>query len=387
MDYPDEILEDHGVTAVVLFSGIGGFELGLAKAGIDAELLCEYWEPAVQVLRRNFDTDIVGDIRSLRSLPKCDVVTAGFPCTDLSQVGRTAGIGGAESGLIREVFRLLAGKTPTWVVLENVPNMLNLHGGAPIRYITGWFDDHGWNWAYRTVDSQYFGVRQRRRRVLVVASPTEDPRTVIFADDASLRAGRECHRAYGFYWTEGNRGIGWGEGVTPTLKGGSKLGIASPPAVWLCDQEPGFAIARPSIKVGERLQGFPAGWTSDAGREGVRWKLVGNAVTVPVAKWVGRRLVGPGEPVDVERRSLADSRWPAAAASVGRLREAWCISERPSTIPAGASLASVLGHYGALPLSLGATRGFTSRLKASTLRSRSDFVDALDTHIDVLEKS
>ena len=61
---------------------------------------------------------------------------AGFPCTDLSQVGRTAGIDGEESGLVREVFRLIAKNPPTWLVLENVPNMLSLHGGAPIRYIT-----------------------------------------------------------------------------------------------------------------------------------------------------------------------------------------------------------------------------------------------------------
>lgn len=387
MDYRDQMLNHRGVAAVGLFSGIGGFELGVARAGIKTNLLCESWGPAVEVLRRNFDTDIVGDIRAVRSLPKCDVVTAGFPCTDLSQVGRTAGIDGVESGLIREVFRLVARSAATWVVLENVPNMLSLHGGAPIRFITQWFEEHGWNWAYRTIDSQYYGVRQRRRRVLVVASRTEDPRAVIFADDAPPRPGRESHRAYGFYWTEGNRGMGWGKGVTPTLKGGSKIGIASPPGIWLCDQQPGYAIARPSIRAGERLQGFPTGWTSHAGTEGTRWKLVGNAVTVPVAKWLGRRLVDPGEPVDVERRELAVSRWPPAAASIGGRKETWCVSERPLQIAPRASLAAVLDNYGALPLSLGATRGFAKRLKASSLRIRSDFVDALDSHIDVLEGS
>ena len=388
VDIPFEMLEDRGVRAVGLFSGIGGFELGLAKAGIATDLLCEYWEPAVQNLRRRFETDVIGDIRDLRSLPKCDVVTAGFPCTDLSQVGRTAGIKGAESGLIREVFRLMNKNPPRWLVLENVPNMLSLHGGAPIRFITSWLDDHGWNWAHRTVDSQHFGVRQRRRRVFLVASRSEDPRAVLFADEAPPQPGRNAHRAYGFYWTEGNRGLGWGDGVTPTLKGGSRLGIASPPGVWLRERRDGEAIARPSIHAGERLQGFPSGWTDAVGREGVRWKLVGNAVTVPVAKWIGDRLANPGKPVDVERRHFEGlGGWPWAAASVTGVREAWNLSERPVQVVPRASLASMLEQYGAVPLSIGATRGFTTRLKASRLRSRSGFLEALDAHISALESA
>ena len=115
--------------AVGLFSGIGGFEMGLAKSGILTDLVCENWEPAMQVLTGRIDADVLGDIRELRALPICDIVTAGFPCTDLSQVGRTAGIDGDESGLIREVFRLIRKSPPRWLVLENVPNMLSLHQG------------------------------------------------------------------------------------------------------------------------------------------------------------------------------------------------------------------------------------------------------------------
>jgi len=374
--------------AVGLFSGIGGFELGLSKAGIPAHLLCELWDPAARTLRLRFASDVVGDICGLGSIPTSDVVTAGFPCTDLSQVGRTAGIGGTESGLVGEVFRLIERTPPTWVVLENVPNMLSLHGGAPIRHLTDWFDGNHWNWAYRTVDSQHFGVRQRRRRVIVVASRTKDPRTVLFADECRPRAAARKHLAHGFYWTEGNRGIGWGDGVTPTLKGGSKLGIASPPGVWLPRRETGRAIVRPTIAAGERLQGFPSHWTAGAGSEGVRWKLVGNAVTVPVARWVGNRLLEPGTPVDVPRRPLTQlQRWPLAAAGVGNEREGWGLSERPLSHHAGPSLASILQRYGDQPLSLAATKGFTSRLKASSLRSRPGFVDALDEHIHALEES
>lgn len=370
--------------AVGLFSGIGGFELGLADAEINTELLCEYWAPAATVLRRHFAAEVVGDIREIAELPPADVVTAGFPCTDLSQVGRVAGIDGVESGLVREVFRLIENSPPTWLVLENVPNMLSLHGGAAMHVIADALDELGWNWAYRTVDSQHFGVRQRRRRVFLVASRSEDPRRVLFADETAIP--REVKPdAYGFYWTEGNRGLGWGAGVTPTLKGGSQLGIPSPPGVWLPEAAAGEAIARPTIRAGERLQGFPAGWTRAVPRIGDRWKMVGNAVTVPVARWIGGRLTDPGEPVHTRRTNLSLSgRWPSAAASASGEREAWELSEHPLSIRPRQSLSMILEQYGSDPLTWKATAGFTKRLKASSLARNSEFVLALDAHIAVM---
>lgn len=376
------MLEDVAMRSVGLFAGIGGFEVGLQRAGIDTEMLCEYWEPAASVLKRRFDADIVGDIREVVALPSVDVVTAGFPCTDLSQVGRMAGIDGSESGLVREAFRLIEKTPPRWVVLENVPNMLSLGGGAAMSFIAEWFEERGWNWAYRTVDSQHFGLRQRRRRVFLVASRTEDPRGVLFADETAAPKVKTSHSAYGFYWTEGNRGVGWGAGVTPTLKGGSKLGIASPPAVWRVGSTIGEAIARPSVEAGERLQGFRSGWTNVGSKEGVRWKMVGNAVSVPVAEWIGARLVAPKDPPDVGRRRIVEGqRWPSAAASIGGTRESWGLSERPLAKRAPQSLAALLGTYGHQPLSYGAANGFYTRLQASTLRVPRDFELALAAHV------
>lgn len=370
--------------SVGLFAGIGGFELGLQRAGIATELLSEYWAPAAEVLSHRLDVEVVGDIRTLDAIPDVDVVTAGFPCTDLSQVGRTAGIDGSESGLVREAFRLIEQNPPRWVVLENVPNMLNLAGGRAMSFIADWFEERGWNWAYRTVDSQHFGVRQRRRRVFLVASRQDDPRGVLFVDEAGIPRTRDDHAAYGFYWTEGNRGVGWGDGVTPTLKGGSKIGIASPPAVWRVAGAAGEAIARPSIRAGERLQGFRAGWTDLGAKEGVRWKMVGNAVSVPVAAWVASGLVAPRDPVAVDRRPLGPGdRWPSAAASLGGAREAWSLSERPIAARGGPSLDALLARHGSIPLSRGASSGFYRRLQASTLRVREDFRVALKEHVEV----
>ena len=123
-------------TVAGLFAGIGGLELGFHLAGAHTELLCEVWEPAKTVLTEHFPgVALHGDIGSLGELPATDVVTAGFPCQDLSQAGRTAGIHGQESGLVRYLFKLLSDAQPRWVVIENVRNMLVLDGGNAMRYL------------------------------------------------------------------------------------------------------------------------------------------------------------------------------------------------------------------------------------------------------------
>jgi DNA (cytosine-5)-methyltransferase 1 len=169
-------------TSVGLFAGIAGIEEGLRRAGWQTELLCEIDPVARTVLRQQFPrVKISKDIRELIRLPRVDLVTAGFPCQDLSQAGTTRGIDGRKSGLVREVFRLLARRerAPKWVLLENVPFMLQLDGGRAMRVITTGLEELGYMWAYRTVDARAFGVPQRRKRVLILASKTEDPRDVL----------------------------------------------------------------------------------------------------------------------------------------------------------------------------------------------------------------
>src|SRR3954466_4589089 len=109
------------LTVAGLFAGIGGLEQGLAQSGIHAVTLVESWDPARLVLSRRFpEADLLGDVAAVRTLPRVDVLTAGFPCTDLSQAGRMQGINGAASGLVRHVFELLPDAAPTWLIIENV---------------------------------------------------------------------------------------------------------------------------------------------------------------------------------------------------------------------------------------------------------------------------
>ncbi|QIS17111.1 DNA (cytosine-5-)-methyltransferase [Nocardia terpenica] len=307
-----------GARMVGLFAGIGGLELGLGAHGWESELLCEIEPGAQAVLSARFpEVEVHGDVTRLRALPAgTELVAAGFPCQDLSQAGRTAGITGARSGLVDEVFRLVRRKRgPRWLLIENVPFMLQLGQGQAMRHITAALDELGYTWAYRVVDARAFGLPQRRQRVLMLASRTEDPRPVLFGPDAGPRViGNPETDPCGFYWTEGVRGLGWAVNAVPTLKGGSALGIASPPAVRL----PSGEIVTPGITDAERLQGFSRDWTAPALtapgiRPGHRWKLVGNAVSVRMAEWIGGRLAVPTADTLPDDLLLTGSRWPTAA--------------------------------------------------------------------------
>lgn len=366
-----------------LFAGIGGIELGLHKSGHDTALFCEIDAPAAAVLRARFTSvPCHDDVRTLASLPReTSLLTAGFPCQDLSQAGKTQGISGGRSGLVGEVFRLLEQQRIPWVLIENVPFMLHLQQGRALSYLLDSFEALDYRWAYRVVDSRAFGLPQRRERVYLLATLDGDPRDVLLADDAGAPIDEPDHRdvACGFYWTEGIRGLGWAVDAVPTLKGGSTIGIPSPPAILL----PSGAIVTPDIRDVERLQGFPADWTapaSDVGRSSMRWKLVGNSVTVDVAAWIGRRLLEPGHFEDELVAELArDARWPRAAYNVGNGRFAASASAWPlrCTRPA----LSAFLRYPTSPLSEKATAGFLSRTRTSTLRFPEGFITAIEAHL------
>jgi DNA (cytosine-5)-methyltransferase 1 len=378
------------LTTVGLFAGIGGIEHGLELAGHRTEVLCEIDPGARKVLERHFTATIEYDIRRMRSLPDVDLIAAGFPCQDLSQAGMTAGITGKQSRLVEEVFKRLRDKRrkPRWLLLENVPFMLQLHRGKAMRYVVDQLEELGFTWAYRIVDARAFGIPQRRQRVVLLASRTEDPRPALFGCDAgedlpSFAPERLC----GFYWTEGLRGLGWAVDAVPTLKGGSTIGIPSPPAIW--DPLDG-SITTPDIRDSERLQGFDSDWTSPALTDsavprGHRWKLVGNAVSVPVAKWIGDRLSHPEGEVPGWAALKRGVAWPRAAwGAKGRVyvvdASSWPV--RSAAIPLRDFL-----EFPRSPLSHRAAAGFLARARASQLRFQDGFLEDVARHADRMARS
>lgn len=380
---------------VGLFAGIGGIELGFRRAlgeTVETQLLCEWWGPAQRVLTTRFPgVELHTDVRELRAIPSgCDVLAAGFPCTDLSQAGRTAGITGDQSGLVANVFEILRlakarRRRLPWLLIENVQNMLALDRGQAMRYLVGELESLGFRWAYRVVDSRFTGVPQRRRRVLLVASTREDPRAVLFGDDAGSRPESElAANAFGFYWTEGRGGLGWAHDAVPTLKGGSTVGIPSPPAIWLPNALPGRKVITPRIEEAEELQGFPRDWTAAADgrgqRNGPRWKLVGNAVTVGVASWVASRLASPAPSFENGAVWQGSGSWPTAA--WGEKGKVWAVdvSEYPLNLPY-THLLDIVDRRTASALSHRGAAGFLRRLQQGNLGRHPGFRTDIAEHV------
>ena len=167
-----------------LFSGVGGFDMGLENAGMQTVFQCEWDKHCRTILDRHWPTvpkwDDVSTLTGehiLAHAPVIDVVAWGSPCQDLSVAGKRAGLEGGRSGLFYEGIRIINelrkasnGRYPRISIWENVYGALNSNKGEDFEAILKEMVEAGsllCEW--RVLDAQYFGVPQRRRRVFVVA--------------------------------------------------------------------------------------------------------------------------------------------------------------------------------------------------------------------------
>lgn len=156
------------ITVGSLFAGVGGFDLGMERAGMRPAWQVEIDPHARAVLARHWpDARQLEDVRQVgaHNLPRVDVIVGGFPCQDLSVAGNRAGLAGHRSGLFYEMLRVIDELKPSLVIWENVPGLLSSDRGrdfARVLYSLGGIGYHG---AWRILNAQFFGVPQRRRRV------------------------------------------------------------------------------------------------------------------------------------------------------------------------------------------------------------------------------
>lgn len=312
------------------FAGIGGFDLGFERAGMTSAWQCEINEFCTDILEQHWpELPRASDICEVESndIPSdADVWAGGFPCQDVSlaRQEKRKGLRGKQSGLFYEFARLIDSRRPGVVVIENVPGLLSSHKGRDFEIVIRTLAEIGYGVAWRVLNSRYFGVPQSRQRVFIVGCYR-----------AGRRAGQilfepEC--------SEGDSPASGSDGPKPLSpfkrvlgdprKGPVVKGIAH--CLYACSARhtgtdwsrnyvsyPGGRVRRLMPIECERIQGFPEDWTIPSERiddldrlDSLRYHALGNAVTVNVAQWVGKRIVG----------ALEGS--PASAAKNGKPKKA-----------------------------------------------------------------
>jgi DNA (cytosine-5)-methyltransferase 1 len=314
------------------FSGIGGVDLGFVRAGYELTVQCEIDSFCRSILEKHWPAVTrYNDIKEMTNadVPISDVWAGGFPCQDVSlaRMGPRAGLKGKKSGLFFDFVRLVEGALPRVVFIENVPGLLSSHGGRDFQIVIRTLAKLGYGVGWRVLNSRYFGVPQSRQRVYIVGCYRD------WRGPAEILHQPEC----GAGNDEENRPDGT-KSISPFKKslGDPRKGPivqALAYCLYACSARhtgtdwsrnyviyPAGRVRRLMPVECERLQGFPEDWTSpdnpklDVDRlDSLRYTAIGNAVTVPVAEWLGARIA---EYVVTSRRSASPETGDEAA---GRL--------------------------------------------------------------------
>ena len=167
------------LTFLDLCSGIGGFRLGLEAAGHKCIGYCEYDKYARASYEAMYDTEgewKADDITKLRpgEIPYADIWTFGFPCQDISIAGKQRGLSGKRSGIYYSIIDLVKGKEerdkPTYLLVENVKNLLSVNGGFDFAAVLSEMDEAGYDARWQVLNSKDHGVPQNRERVFFIAN-------------------------------------------------------------------------------------------------------------------------------------------------------------------------------------------------------------------------
>jgi DNA (cytosine-5)-methyltransferase 1 len=310
-----------------LFTGIGGFELGiqqayeLQKMGVESKdstdgksrasqhrqrPLCigfsEIDKYATQVYKKHFpEHKNYGDITKIDAdmLPDFDLLVGGFPCQSFSIAGKRGGFEDTRGTLFFDIARIIMYKLPRLILLENVKGLLSHDSGQTFRTIISTLTDLGYDLQWQVLNSKNFGVPQNRERVFIVGHLRGTSRPEVFPiqkgnkinDKIQQKQGTERSRAsclntrYGQRWTDESY-IKEKYMMRDGRDNRSCLRAGRTPEIGV----KGTSIRRLTPKECERLQGFPDDWTAGVS-DTQRYKCCGNAVTVNVIQAIMERLL------------------------------------------------------------------------------------------------
>lgn len=288
---------------VSFFTGIGGFDRAFENVGMEIVFQCEINTFCQDVLRKHWPhIHLEGDIQNVapHNIPKSSLWCAGFPCQDLSLAnqGKRQGLGGERSGLFHQFAGLVEAinmeERPEWILIENVPGLLNSRNGNDFKVVVQSLNSLGYNIAWRVLDAKYFGTPQRRRRVYIVGSLNSNKCVeVLFSE----RPYRIVHR----------QGIGIKDNERQPMKNDfnslyvfqhatiNRKATAGPQAKGYRNDGEAYTLdSRGSSDVLCRTN-MPFGWFYPGlkvfkDKDSSRFRSVGNAVNINVIEWIGKRL-------------------------------------------------------------------------------------------------
>lgn len=286
------------------FAGIGGFDVAFDETGFAVAFQCEINPYCQHILGMHWpDIDRRGDINELRpdDIPSSQVWCGGFPCQDVSvaKASERLGLQGSQSGLFFRYAELVEACRPEVVVVENVTGLLNSNRGRDFRVILDRFMTLGYAISWRELNSRYFGVPQSRPRIFMCAWLKNPHKAayVLFEDAGAPSPSQLGHPRHGFLEVAGDSVNG---PVVPKVAyclaatSGRHTGTD-----WSRTyvSYPGRVRRLTPVEC-EALQGFRRDWTLPATNEfgdpdktdTLRYTALGNAVTVPVVKWIAQRI-------------------------------------------------------------------------------------------------
>lgn len=286
------------LTFLDICAGIGGFRLGLEAAGHKCIGYCEYDKFARASYEAMYDTEgewKADDVTKLRSegIPYADAWCFGFPCQDISIAGKQRGLSGKRSGIYYSIIDLIKGKEesdkPTYLLVENVKNLLSIHAGFDFAAVLSEMDEAGYDCKWQVLNSKDYGVPQNRERVFLVANLRSRGRREILSVQGENGAvikqvigGMQGYRVYD------------PEGLSTTLIGNAG-GMGAKTGLYFVDQ----TYNHPKITEDARclIAQYNAGITNRSTSSGV---LEAHAVLTPdrmEKRQNGRRMKEDGEPM------------------------------------------------------------------------------------------
>lgn len=284
------------------FAGIGGFDLGLEQAGMQVVFQCEINKFCQEVLKKHWPNAVLhGDINKVMpdDIPNsAQVWCGGFPCQDLSLAnqGKRRGLDGERSGLFFKYAGLIKYHKPRWVIIENVPGLLNSHQGKDFQALLQKLDEFGYGVSWRVFDAKYFGTPQRRRRVYIVASLGNLRSAQVLFESEAITITHRSGLGQKEIAAQKN-GTSFSEADCFAIQHASigRKSSAGPQAKGYRNDGESFTLDSrgASDAVCKTINAFRVRETSriSQGVDGNRHRAIGNAVCVHIVKWLGERIL------------------------------------------------------------------------------------------------